>query len=113
MWLLSSVWAVFWGNQLPNGFEQLLGGAALYQESVGAGRQGGGPLGRVHRQHDDLERRLLLFQEPGGLQPAHNWHLGIHQHQVRPAFRGETDGILPVVGLGNNLEVRPGGQQGS
>ena len=43
--------------------------------------------------------------ERQGLEPVHDRHRDVEQHDVRHVLGGDVDGLLPVAGLGDDLEA--------
>ena len=90
----------------PDGGHQVLGRRRLEQEAAGPGPDGGEQvLVEVEGgQHHHLGV-ALLDQPPAGLHPVQPGHPDVHEHHVGPEPAGLLDGLEPVGGLPDDLEV--------
>src|SRR5690606_9252059 len=52
-----------------------------------------------------LDVRVQPADLPGGLNPAHHRHQQVHHDDVRLELAGQRDGLAPVLGLADDLEV--------
>lgn len=60
----------------------------------------------MHRQHQHAYAGLQRGQFAGGLQAGHPGHRDVQDRQVDLVRAGQGDGLRPVPGLGDDLEVR-------
>jgi hypothetical protein len=96
----------------PDRVEQLLRRGVLEHESAGpAAQRLEDVLVLVEGGHheDPGQRRLDRRRDDlGGLQPVHDRHADVHQHDVGPQRPRLADRLDPVAGLADHAQVRGG-----
>src|SRR5450830_148081 len=87
---------------------QLIGGRILEQITVGAGIQGLHDVffATIHRQHQELDGRMVGAQPPHGFEAIHAFHGDVHHHHIGLVLFGQFDGGVAVIGLTHHFYSR-------
>ena len=96
------------GGDDPDGGDEVLGGRVLEQEAAGAGPQGLEDVLVEVERREDQDRDAV----GSGAGDAARWprrrrggHADVHEDDVGLSPRGQLDGLEPVAGLADDLEV--------
>src|SRR5262249_24252976 len=83
------------------------GCVVLEQVALDPGPQGRDDIRvfRVHRQRDDLDARRRLGHLAGGVEPVQLGHRQVEHRHVRAQGLRALDGVVPVGGLADDLEL--------
>src|SRR6202000_2619146 len=96
------------GGDHPHGRDELRGGGVLEEEAAGAGAQRvEDVLVEIERcEHEDLGGVATAGDPSGRFNPVELRHADVHQDDVRVEITRQCDGLQPIGGFADDVDVR-------